>query len=200
MYCNSRCYAFSKKNFEIADERNIGLLIQIKENQDSLLKQVAHGCNRSKPLDVQEDPWEKGHGRFEQRTYEAFEASEILRKWPEWRHVKRIIRVTRLRERIGIDKKSMIEVSYYGSNRCLSIKEFAKDIREHWWCENKNHHVKDTAFQEDKTTKRIKAFNFAVLISIALNILRVNESENIRGDIYKNTMNFDLMISTVNYL
>lgn len=164
------------------------------------MEQVEHGCNRFKPLDIQEDPFEKGHGRLEQRTYEVFDTSEMLRKWPEWGHVKRIIRVTRFRERIGVDKEPMIEVSYFGSNRCLCIKEFALDIREHWWCENKNHYVKDTAFQEDTMTKRVGAFNFAVLISIALNILRVNGSKNIRGDIYKNTMCFELMICMVNYL
>ena len=188
-----------KKNFEIAEERNIALLIQLKENQKTLFEQVEHDCNRFKPLNIQEDPFEKGHGRLEQRTYEVF-TSEMLKKWPEWRHARRIIRVTRIRERIGVYKEPKIKVSYFGSNRCLCIKEFAIDIREHWWCENKNHYVKDTAFQEDTMTKRVGPFNFSVLINIALNILRVNGSKNIRSDIYTNNMKFDMMISMVNYL
>jgi predicted transposase YbfD/YdcC len=83
---------------------------------------------------------------------------------------------------------------------CLSAKEFAKLIREHWWCENKNHYPKDTAFNEDGTTKRIGAFNFSILISIALNIMRINKSENIRGDLYLNTMHFNRMMSMMAYL
>lgn len=124
----------------------------------------------------------------------------MLKKWPEWKYVERIIRVTRNRKRIGVDRETKTEVSYYGSNRCLDIKELSKYIREHWWCENKNHYPKDTAFQEDKVTKRVGAFNFSVLISIALNILRVNGSVNIKGDLYKNTMCFNRMMNMVNYL
>ena len=124
----------------------------------------------------------------------------MLRKWPEWSGVKRIIRVTRSRQRLGIEKAATIEISYYGANLDCSVQEFAKVIRGHWHCENKNHYIKDTAFQEDKCVKRVGAFNFSVLISIALNILRVNKSKNIKGDLYINTMNFDRMINMVNYL
>jgi predicted transposase YbfD/YdcC len=189
-----------KKNFETAKERDIGLVIQLKKNQEALYNQVAHGCKRFKPLDCQEDPWEKGHGRIEKRKYEVFDTTEMLKKWPEWKEIKRIIRVERSRERLSKKGVSGIEISYYGSNRHLSAKKFAQLIRDHWWCENKNHYPKDTAFNEDRTTKRVGAFNFSVLVSIALNIMRINKSNNIRGDLYLNTMDFDRMMNMVAYL
>jgi predicted transposase YbfD/YdcC len=189
-----------KKNFETAEEEGIGLVIQLKKNQETLYNQVVHGCGRFKPLDWQDDPWEKGHGRLEKRIYEVFDTGEMLKKWPEWKEVKRIIRVKRNRERLAGNSIGEAEVSYYGSNRELSAKEFAKLIREHWWCENKNHYPKDTAFNEDKTTKRVGAFNFSILISLALNILRINKSENIKGDLYLNTMDFNRMMNMVDSL
>ena len=187
-----------KKNFETAQEKGIGLVIQLKKNQETLYNQIEHGCKRFKPLDRQEDPWEKGHGRIEQRTYEVFDTAKMLKKWPEWGQVKRVIRVERKRERLGERSASETEVSYYGSNQKLSAKEFAKLIREHWWCENKNHYPKDTAFNEDGTTKRVGAFNFSILVSLALNILRINKSTNIRGDLYLNAMDFNRMMNMVN--
>lgn len=189
-----------KKNFETAEERGIGIVIQLKKNQETLYNQVVHGCKRFKPLDCQEDSWEKGHGRLEKRTYEVFETAEMLKKWPEWKAVKRIIRVERRREQLGKNSTSRTEISYYGSNQKLSAKEFAQLIREHWWCENKNHYPKDTAFNEDKTIKRVGAFNFSILISTALNIMRINKSQNIKGDIYLNTMDFDRVMNMVAYL
>jgi len=189
-----------KKNFTTAKELSIGLVIQLKKNQESLYNQVEHGCNRFQALESHDDPWSKGHGRLEQRTCQVFDTSLMLKKWPEWKDVKRVIKVQRQRERLSMKRQCVTEISYYGSNLELSAKEFAKIIREHWWCENKNHYVKDTAFREDGTRKRVGAFNFAVLLSMALNILRINKSKNIRGDLYINTMNFDKMISMVNYL
>lgn len=189
-----------KKNFEIAKERDITLVIQLKKNQGTLYNQVVHGCGRSKPVDCHEEPWEKGHGRLEKRKYEVFDASEMLEKWPEWKEVRWIIRVERHRERLGKKGVNEREISYYGANCQRTAKEFGQAIRNHWWCENKNHYPKDTAFNEDGTTKRVGAFNFSVLVSIALNIMRINKSENIRGDLYLNTMNFDRMMNMVTYL
>lgn len=151
-------------------------------------------------MDFQEDPWEKGHGRIEKRTYEVFDTAEMLKKWPEWKEVRRVIRVQRSRERLSKTSREEAEISYYGSNRELSAREFGQLIREHWWCENKNHYPKDTAFNEDGTTKRIGALNFSILISTALNIMRINKSKNIRGDLYLNAMDFSRMINMVNYL
>jgi hypothetical protein len=111
-----------KKNFEIAKEKGIGLVIQIKKNQGTLYNQIEHGCRRFNPLDRQEDPWEKGHGRVEQRTYEVFDTAEMLKKWPEWGQVKRVIRVERNRERLSERSANEVEVSYYGSNQELSVK------------------------------------------------------------------------------
>ena len=176
------------------------MVIQLKKNQGTLYAQVEYGCKRFNPLDYQEDPLTKSHGRLEQRKYEVFDTVEMLRKWPEWKHVKRIIRVTRIREVLKPNGVVESEISYYGSNRRFSVQEFSRLIREHWWCENKNHYVKDTAFREDGTVKKVGAFLYSVLISSAFNIMRINKSKNIRGDLYTNAMDFNKMINMINHL
>lgn len=87
--------------------------------------------------------------------------------------IKRIICVTRFRQPTHSLKVMEPLSFYYASNVCLSAEVFAQAIRRHWWCENKNHYVRDAAFSEDNTTKRIGAFNFCVLLSMSLNILRL---------------------------
>ena len=74
---------------------------------------------------------------------------------------------------------------------------YAKIIREHWFIENKLHHVRDVAFKEDKAPKRVGALNYAVLLSTALNILRIQKCKNINGQLYINPMDFNRML---NYL
>ena len=152
-----------------------------------------------KPVSTQEDTLEKRHGRLEKREYEVFETGEMLKKWPDWSNVRQIIRVKRYREVIGSRTKGpSTEYSYYGANNRHSAQEYAQVIREHWWTENKNHHVKDTAFLEDNTTKRVGAYNFSVLISTALNILRANKIHNIKGALYENSMDFSFMLTRFN--
>lgn len=84
------------------------------------------------------------------------------------------------------DKKDCI--GYYIVTTALSAKEMSKIIRNHWGIENRNHYVKDMAFKEDFSRIRVNAGIMARFRSFALNSLRANKSDNIRGDIYFNTM------------
>ncbi len=40
----------------------------------------------------------------------------MLKKWPEWKNIKSIVRVTRVRERIKKGSIPEEEISYYGVN------------------------------------------------------------------------------------
>jgi predicted transposase YbfD/YdcC len=166
------------------------LIVQIKNNQESLYNQTVHGCKISKPIARYEDDWNKQHGRLEKRVYEVFNPEVFLKKWSEWGEIKCIIRVERFRQLTHVSKPSTPQYFYYASNACLKADVFASAIRKHWWCENKNHYVRDTAFAEDKTTKRLGAFNFCVLLGTALNILRITKCNNIRGKLFENSMSF----------
>jgi predicted transposase YbfD/YdcC len=180
-----------KKTFECAKHAGADLIIQIKNNQQSLYNQTAHGCKISRPLARHEDDWEKSHGRLEKRIYEVFDPKVFLQKWPEWSEIKRIISVRRFRQPTHSSKQMEPRTFYYASNACLEAGVFAQAIRKHWWCENKNHYIRDTAFAEDDMTKRVEPFNFCVLLSISMNILRTNNCNNIRGTLIENAMDFN---------
>jgi hypothetical protein len=155
-----------------------------------LYKQIIYGCKISKPIECIDDGGSKEHGRLERRTYEVFDPAVFLKKWPEWSEIKRVIRVTRFRQPTHSSKTREPHSFYYASNTCLEGEVFAQAIRKYGWCENKNHYIRDTAFCEDNTTKRLGAFNFCVLLSTAMNILRTTQCQNIRKTLFENSMNF----------
>jgi predicted transposase YbfD/YdcC len=172
----------SKKNFELASKFNLTLISQLKDNHETLHKQVIFGCQRQSPLKTYTESVKKEHGRIEQRTYALYCAFPMLDKWKkEWK-IKRIIQVTRYRHKLGEDPT--IEESYYVSNGKLTVRKFAKYIRKHWFIENKVNYVKDMTFREDGTTKRIRPHNFSTLIDFAMNLLRKRSEKNIRSARY----------------
>lgn len=61
-------------------------------------------------------------------------------------------------------------------------------VVQHWGIENKNHYVRDVALQEDASRIRKNPFNLSVLRSLTLNILRVNKVDNIKGELYENSL------------
>ncbi|GHU12096.1 hypothetical protein FACS189449_05020 [Alphaproteobacteria bacterium] len=172
-----------KKTFESAEDAKAILITQVKNNQPSLLNQIELGCSICKPTAVIENDLDKEHGRIEQRP--------MLNKWQdEWPFLRKIIRVTRVREEVGVDEKPSITTSYYVSNGELEPEKYVKCIREHWFIENKLHHVKDATFREDFTVKRVNPCIFSICIDFALNIMRINKEKNIRKALYCNSMNF----------
>lgn len=180
----------AKKTFEYARKAQAILIVQLKKNQKHLAQQVKHGCCLQKPLAIQKDQLEKAHGRLEQRTYEVFSARPMLEKWQnDWGLVTNIIRVTRYRERLNSTQKSTQEVHYYVSNSLLSVEKYARAIRQHWYIENKLHHVKDVSFQEDKGLRRINPGIFSTCIDFALNRLRYSGCNNIKRKIYELSLN-----------
>ena len=86
-----------KKTFECAKTAGANLIVQVKKNQKSLLKQITHGAKVGNSLAKQIDEPQKHHGRLEERSYEVYSATEVLKHWPEWEHVQEIIVVSRKR-------------------------------------------------------------------------------------------------------
>jgi hypothetical protein len=120
----------------------------------------------------------------------------MLKKWQnDWGLVTNIIRVTRYRERLNSPQESTQEVHYYVSNRLLPVEKYARAIRQHWYIENKLHHVKDVAFQEDRGLRRVNPALFSTCIDFALNRLRYSGELNIKGKLYEISLNIKNLLN-----
>jgi len=187
-----------KKTFQAAKEANVTLITQVKDNQETLRKQLAHGMKIQNPIDRFESEWECAHGRIEQRTYEVFEVDKCLQKFPEWKEIQHMIGVCRIREIKG-GKKS-IEDSIYVCNNSLTAKEYSKYIRAHWLVENGLNYVKDVSFLEDSCKRHINPTIFSTCISLSLNIIRKNfdfnstKTPSIRGILVENAMKIEKLL------
>lgn len=188
-------FTAKKKTFEAAGQANATLITQVKDNQETLRKQLEHGMKIQEPMDIFESEWECAHGRIERRTYEVFDATRCLKKFPEWKEIHQMIRVHRIREVKG--GKRSEETPIYVCNDSLPAKDYARYIREHWAIENKLNYVKDVSFDEDATKHHINPINFSTCISFALNIVRKQfglsskNRKSIRGFLYENSMNIE---------
>ena len=177
------------------------MITQVKDNQETLRKQLEHGMKIQKPIDRFKSEWECAHGRIEQRIYEVFEAEKCLRKFPEWKEIRQMIRVQRIREIKG--GKISIEEPIYVCNDFLKAKDYAKYIREHWFIENSLNYVKDVSFLEDSSKRHINPVNFSTCISFALNIIRKNfdfnsnKSPSVRGILVENAMRLENVLNFV---
>lgn len=188
-----------KKTFEAAKEADATLITQVKDNQETLRKQLEHGSKIQKPIEIFESDWECAHGRIEKRTYKVYNAQPCLRKFLEWREIRQFIVVDRIREIKG--GKRSEERPIYVCNNNLSAKNYSEYIRLHWGIENKLHYVKDVSFLEDTTKHHINPVSFSTCISFALNIIRKNfdfsskKTPSIRGILVENAMNLENVLN-----
>ena len=167
----------------------------MKDNQETLRKQLAHGIKIGQPLDQFESEWECAHDRIEKRIYDVFDAQPCLRKFPEWKAIKQMIRVHRVREIKG--GNTSVEEPIYVCNDLLTARNYATYIRDHWLIENGLNYVKDVSFSEDASKRHINPTIFSTCISLALNIIRKNfnfnskKSPSIRGILIENAIKID---------
>lgn len=96
--------------------------------------------------------------------------------------LNQIIKIESLREFKNSNKSPEKAVRYYISSLNHNAEQYQKKIRSHWGIENKLHWVLDVAFSEDTSRKRNKnvAQNYSILLKIALNLLKVENSKNYR--------------------
>lgn len=144
---------------------------------------------------------DKAHGRIEKRTTVVHRTNEWITddKWKILLAV--IIMVFRVRSVYNTQTKqweTSEETSWYVCNKDnYTAMQFHDAIRNHWGIENKNHYVKDTAMSEDHIKIKKKARTMAILRSFALNILRANQVENIKQELYRNALNFNRLAKFV---
>ena len=90
----------------------------------------------------------------------------------------------------GWDRRE--DISWYITNETARAAEFyAAAIRGHWGIENRDHRVRDGALAEDARRIRVNPGICARVRSIALNIFRFNQVENVANEQWRNAMSID---------
>jgi len=173
------------------------VIVQVKENQKTLLRDCKTTAETMSPDDVYQEPVIKARNRIESRKVEVF-TNTTISDIDKWHLVEAIVRVER-RKQIFDTKakcwKRSDEISFYIATTVASADVFCRGIRNHWGIENRNHHVRDVSLGEDRSRIRVNPHIFAKLRSFALNILRANQVSNVKLELFKNCMNLDRVIS-----
>jgi len=180
-----RRHALSKKTFEIAAAANAHLIVQIKDNQPTLYREVEAVCATAAPLSSERSLDKNRRNRHQTRAVAVFEAKPAVAE-TEWEpHVAAIIQVERtvlhFQPTTGGWKRAF-ETSFYLSNRPLTAKTAAAAVRAHWGIENTSHYSRDVTFREDASRIRKNPGIFARLRSFAYNILKSNQTDTIPQD------------------
>ena len=187
-----------KKTFETARATGNHLLVQVKENQPSLLDAIRALTANAEPAEAVFDRG-KGRSRQEDRTVEVFPAGDAFAE-TEWQpFVKTIIRVTRrtlLRSAATGMWAERGEVAYYVSSAAgFPATAWAAAIRGHWGIENRNHYVRDVSCDEDRSRIRENPGIMARARSFALNILRKNGITNVAQALWNGALSLDHILA-----
>lgn len=188
-----------KKTLKTVVDSGNDIVVQVKKNQEGLYYDCERAINRE-PIDTYEEPFKRCHNRLEQRTVRVFDDFHFIGSdVTDWeKYIKCIVEVRRIRRTFDTKKKEYKvsdNISYYISTRLFKAKDICEIIRNHWFIENKNHYVKDVSMNEDKSRIRVNANIFMRLRSFALNIMRVNNSNNIKREIFRNCMSLDKVLN-----
>lgn len=161
-----------KKITQAVVDENADYVIQVKDNQQRLHKDIALFFQdpANGPFETLETV-DGDHGRVETRRYDTTDDIDWLQGKHEWAGIKTICRVTREREMNG---HVSIESAYFISSLDNHAPAIAKAVREHWGIENGLHWCLDISFREDycRVRKDHAPENFAVLRHMALNLLK----------------------------
>jgi predicted transposase YbfD/YdcC len=183
-----------KKTFQAAAAVGSRVLVQVKDNQPSLLAALDTLPATMAP-EATFAASEKSRNRQEYRHLEVFHADRAL-DLPEWDDYAltaiRVYRRTWIKDTKtgGWDRRE--DIAWYITNETARPAEFyAAAIRGHWAIENRDHRVRDGAFAEDASRIRVNPGICARVRSIALNIFRFNEVKNVANEQWRNAMSID---------
>lgn len=183
-----------KKTFQSAAAVGSRVLVQGKDNQPSLV-----AARDNLPATIAPDETftssENSRNRQEYRHVQVFHADRAL-DLPDWDEYALkaicVYRRTWIKDTKtgGWDRRE--DIAWYITNQTDRTAEFyAAAIRGHWGIENRDHRVRDGAFAEDASRIRVNPGICARVRSIALNIFRFNEVENVANEQWRNAMSID---------
>ncbi|MCB8877404.1 ISAs1 family transposase [Acidisoma silvae] len=151
----------SKKLFECAAEAKVTLIVQVKDNQRTLLQNCRDIASASKPLTVDQSRT-RGRNRDERRTVSVFDLVNDLAGTPWQFYVTTVIQVERevftRSAATGLLGRTT-ESAFFICNAPTDAKRAAAAIRAHWGIENTSHYTRDVTLGEDSS--RIRAPNLA---------------------------------------
>ncbi len=180
-----RCTA--KKTLQVAAEADIDLIVQVKDNQPGLHRQVHDRCASASPLTCASSI-DKARSRQERRTVAVFDPGDSIVD-PDWRAcVAAIIRVERdvfTRSASTGLWDHATNTACYLSNTPMTAARAAEAIRAHWTIENTSHHSRDVTMGEDASRIRCNPGVFARLRSFGYNILKANRTGTLAQDRYR---------------
>lgn len=183
-------------------------LISLKDNQPILLGDMDLHSQLEPALHPIRTN-NKGHGRLEQRDYQAYDLTDTEDKIefaPRWSksNLSTLIRV----KRHGIFKKTKQKyetVSFYLTNQNIDkATECYKAIRNHWSVEVCNH-IRDVTLKEDRFRTKIRAVSriVASLRTLVINLLLKNKPKNLIAqlELFQDDFNaLILFLKRVNFL
>ena len=175
-----------KKTFAAAAEAQARAIIQLKDNQPTLLNDAAAVCAAGDPVSACAEVCQ-ARNRHETRIVEVFRAQPAV-AGTEWEAlVTDIIRVHRTvlhrSAKTGLWRRGS-EIALYLANFSAPAECCAEAIRGHWRIENTLHYTRDVTFQEDMSRIRHNPGVFARLRSFGYNILRRNKAASFSQDRY----------------
>ena len=160
-------------------------ILAVKDNQPTLHAELQAAFVEAPPPKLRSSrramTFEKGHGRYEQRTVQALPAGEYLSaaQCTLWAGVLSLGMVTRMVGEQTTGAQST-EVRYFLSSLPPNARHIGSTIRGHWSIENGLHWVLDVVFREDarRIYDRTAAENVAFLNRLALSLLRGDPSKS----------------------
>jgi predicted transposase YbfD/YdcC len=159
--------------------------LAVKANQPTLHAEIQQAFEQAPAPKLRSSrratTFEKGHGRYEQRTVEVLPAREYLSaaQTAVWAGVLSLGMVTRVVWEQATEAPST-EVRYFLSSLPPMARRMGSAIRGHWSIENGLHWVLDVVFREDarRVYDRTTAENVAFLNRLALSLLRGDTSKS----------------------
>jgi predicted transposase YbfD/YdcC len=160
-------------------------VLAVKDNQPTLHAELQAAFTQAPAPPLRSSrcttTFEKGHGRYEQRTVQALPAREYLSAAQSavWAGVLSLGMVTRVVWEQETERQST-EVRYFLSSLPPVARRLGAAIRGHWSIENGLHWVLDVVFREDarRVYDRTTAENVAFLNRLALSLLRGDPGKN----------------------
>jgi predicted transposase YbfD/YdcC len=187
-----------KKTFQAAAAVGSRVLVQVKDNQPSLVAALDNLPATIAPDETFASS-EKSRNRQEYRHVQVFHSDGALdlSEWDDYAlKAIRMYRKTWIKDTKtgGWDRRE--EISWYITNETArTAKFYAAAIRSHWGIENRDHRVRDGAFAEDASRIRVNPGICARFRSIALNIFRFNQVENVANEQWRNAMSIDRVLA-----
>lgn len=160
-------------------------VLAVKGNQPTLHTALQDTFAQAPPPKLrssrQMTTFEKGHGRYEQRTVAVVPAREYLSEAQRalWAGVVSLVMVTCVVWEQATQRQST-DVRYFLSSLPPVARRLGTAIRGHWSIENGLHWVLDVVFREDarRVYDRTTAENVAFMNRLALSLLRGDTSKS----------------------